>query len=111
MSGCWTNANPCADGRDHAAKAWEGYLRERAEPHGRIARTVLLKLKTRDFRILTRSLTTPEPPDSLERVVETACALRERVDLPSRTRYRQVGVGLSGFVDADALPGQHELFA
>ena len=94
-----------------AAKAWEGYLRERAEPHGRIARTVVLKLKTRDFRILTRSLTTTEPPDSLERVVETACALRERVDLPSRTRYRLVGVGLSGFVDADALPGQHELFA
>jgi DNA polymerase IV len=94
-----------------AAKAWEGYLRERAEPQGRIARTVVLKLKTRDFRILTRSLTTPEPPDSLERVVDTACALRERVDLPSRTRYRLVGVGLSGFVDADALPGQHELFA
>lgn len=94
-----------------AAKAWEGYLRERASAHGRIARTVVLKLKTRDFRVLTRSLTPPEPPDSLERVIELACALRERVDLPSRTRYRLAGVGLSGFVDADALPGQHELFA
>ena len=77
----------------------------------RIARTVVLKLKTHDFRILTRSLTPPEPLDSLARVADLACALRERVELPSRTRYRLVGVGLSGFVDPDRLPGQHDLFA
>jgi DNA polymerase-4 len=86
-----------------AEKAWRGYERERAEPHGRIARTVVLKLKTDDFRTLTRSLTPPEPPASLEAVADIACALRERVDLPSRTRYRLVGVGLSGFIDADRL--------
>ena len=94
-----------------AEKAWAGYERERATPHGRIARTVVLKLKTHDFRILTRSLTPPEPLDSLARVADLACALRERVELPSRTRYRLVGVGLSGFVDPDRLPGQHDLFA
>jgi DNA polymerase-4 len=83
----------------------------RAEPHGRIARTVVLKLKTDDFRILTRSLTPPEPPASLEAVTEIACALRERVDLPSRTRYRLVGVGLSGFIDPDRLAiAQTDLF-
>ena len=39
-----------------------GYLRERAQHPDRIARTVVLKLKTAQFRILTRSLTGAEPP-------------------------------------------------
>ena len=71
---------------------------------------MVLKLKTHDFRILTRSLTPPEPPASLEQLADIACGLRERVELPSRTRYRLVGVGLSGFVDADRLAAQHDLF-
>jgi DNA polymerase-4 len=37
--------------------------------------------------------------------------LRTRVDLPSRTRYRLVGVGLAGFVRDDEMPAQHTLFA
>ena len=41
---------------------WAGYLRERQQHPDRIARTVVLKLKTREFRILTRSLTPPLPP-------------------------------------------------
>jgi DNA polymerase-4 len=93
-----------------AEKAWAGYEKERASGQARIARTVVLKLKTHDFRILTRSLTPPEPPDSLGALADIACGLRERVDLPSRTRYRLVGVGLSGFVDADRLAAQHDLF-
>jgi DNA polymerase-4 len=94
-----------------AEKAWAGYLRELADPHGRLARTVVLKLKTRDFRILTRSLTPPERPASLQDVADIACSLRERVDLPSRTRYRLVGVGLSGFVERDSAVAQATLFA
>jgi len=70
----------------------------------------VLKLKTADFQILTRSLTPPQPPASLQALAEIACALRERVGLPSRTRYRLVGVGLSGFVDAERLVAQPELF-
>ena len=93
-----------------AEKAWTGYEKERSTAQGRIARTIVLKLKTHDFRILTRSLTPPEPPASLQELADIACALRERVDLPSRTRYRLVGVGLSGFVDADRLAAQHDLF-
>ena len=85
--------------------------RELQESPGRLARTVVLKLKTSDFQILTRSLTPPERPASLAALVEVACALRERVALPSRTRYRLVGVGLSGFVAADSLLGQSDLFA
>ena len=94
-----------------AAKAWAGYLRERQQHPERIARTVVLKLKTSDFRTLTRSLTGPEPPTSEQAFADTACALRERVDLPSRTRYRLVGAGLSGFAAPDGNRAQDDLFA
>ena len=90
-----------------AEKVWEANKRE----PDRIARTVVLKLKTSDFRILTRSLTPPQPPSSLEEFRDIVLGLRERVELPSRTRYRLVGVGLAGFRHADDLPPQRELFA
>ena len=92
-----------------AEKTWAGYQRER-ERDGRIARTVVLKLKTSDFRTLTRSLTPEAPPGSLDDLVRIACDLRERVDQPSRTRYRLVGVGLGGFVERDSWLGQNDLF-
>ena len=92
-----------------AEKTWAGYQRER-ERDGRIARTVVLKLKTGDFRVLTRSLTPDAPPGSLEDLVRIACDLRGRVGQPSRTRYRLVGVGLAGFVERDSWLGQNELF-
>jgi DNA polymerase-4 len=89
-----------------AAKVWKSALKE----EGRIGRTVVLKLKTSDFRILTRSLTPPQPPASQEQLVEIALSLRERVDQPSRTRYRLVGVGLGNFRDANERLPQPELF-
>ncbi len=97
--------------RRMAAKAWAGYLRERQQHPDRIARTVVLKLKTSDFRTLTRSLTAPEPPTSEQVFADIACALRERVALPARTRYRLVGAGLSGFAEPDGSAAQDDLFA
>jgi DNA polymerase-4 len=94
-----------------AEKTWTSYQRELQDCPGRLARTVVLKLKTSDFQILTRSLTPAERPGSLEALVDVACALRERVGLPSRTRYRRVGGGLSGFIDPHAFDPQAELFA
>ena len=94
-----------------AEKAWAGYERERAAHNGRLARTVVLKLKTSDFRTLTRSLTPLARPDSLQQLADIACELRARVELPGRTRYRLVGVGLSGFVDPDSAAAQDDLFA
>jgi DNA polymerase-4 len=77
----------------------------------RIGRTVVLKLKTAQFRILTRSHTPELPPSSLEQFTAIALALRDRVELPASTLYRLVGVGLGGFRDRDeALPPQPELF-
>ena len=94
-----------------AASTWAGYLRERAQHPDRIARTVVLKLKTGDFRILTRSLTGAEPPTSEQVLADIACALRERVHLPVSTRYRLAGVGLSGFAEPDGSHTQDDLFA
>ncbi|MFB9067303.1 DNA polymerase IV [Pseudofulvimonas gallinarii] len=89
-----------------AEKTWTAGRRE-----SRIARTVVLKLKTADFRVLTRSLTPASPPVSLEAVVRIALDLRDRVDLPASTRYRLAGVGLANFADPDEVIAQSDLFA
>lgn len=93
-----------------AGKTWAACEREAEGPHGRIARSVVLKLKTSDFRILTRTLTPAERPTSARMLADIACALRARVPLPPGTRYRLVGVGLAGFVDRDSYEAQAELF-
>ncbi|EIM03706.1 DNA polymerase IV [Rhodanobacter denitrificans] len=92
--------------RQLAEKAWAGHQRE----HGRVARTVVLKLKTADFHTLTRSLTPPTRPMSAAELADIACALRERVQRPADSRYRLVGVGLAGFVDRDGYQAQSDLF-
>jgi DNA polymerase-4 len=70
----------------------------------------VLKLKTADFRILTRTVTPAERPESARALAEIACALRARIDLSPRTRYRLVGVGVAGFVDRESFEAQPELF-
>lgn len=76
----------------------------------RIGRTVVLKLKTAQFRILTRSHTPEAPPASLEEFVGIALALRQRVELPADTRFRLVGVGLGGFRERGEEAVQGVLF-
>lgn len=93
-----------------AARTFADYRRERQRDASRIARTVVLKLKTSAFRILTRSQTFAEPPLDAASLGDAAWALHARVELPEGTRYRLVGVGLSGFVDADAWCAQRHLF-
>jgi DNA polymerase IV len=89
-----------------AEKAWTAALRET----DRSARTVVLKLKTSDFRILTRSHTPARAPATLADVQAIALELRQRVELPARVRYRLVGVGLANFRRSDELPPQAGLF-
>ncbi len=98
------------DIRRLADKTWASYQRELQRSPGRIARTVVLKLKTADFRILTRSLTGAQPPAGAAELARIAGALRGRVELPAQTRYRLVGVGLSGFVREDEAQPQSDLF-
>lgn len=94
-----------------AEKAWAAHQREATGAHARIARTVVLKLKTSDFHTLTRSFTSSSRPESAQEVADIACALRDRVERPAETRYRLVGVGLAGFVEADSFAAQSDLFA
>lgn len=70
-----------------------------AQAEGRPARTVVLKLKTSDFKILTRSHTPGLAISSADELVEIAVGLLDRVELDPKTTYRLVGVGLSNFYD------------
>jgi DNA polymerase-4 len=88
-----------------AEKLWSASRKE-----SRSARTVVLKLKTSEFKILTRSRTPSSPPSSCEELTEIALKLRERVDLGPQQRYRLVGVGLSNFGDEEEVEAQPHLF-
>ena len=77
---------------------------------GRIARTVVLKLKTSEFKILTRSRTPGSPPTSCEELTNIALSLRERVGLDTEQRFRLVGVGLSNFLEPKDVSAQPALF-
>jgi DNA polymerase-4 len=78
--------------RSLAEKTWTASRKE-----SRIARTVVLKLKTSDFKILTRSHTPSVPPASCDELTSIALSLRERVMASPHQRFRLVGVGLSNF--------------
>jgi len=88
-----------------AEKLWSASRNE-----SRIARTVVFKLKTSEFKILTRSHTPDSPPCSCEELTEIALKLRDRVALSPQQRYRLVGVGLSNFREAEQSALQPELF-
>ena len=88
-----------------AEKLWSA---SRKEP--RIARTVVLKLKTSEFKTLARSHTPGSPPSSCEELAEIALKLRERVDLGPQQRYRLVGVGLGNFGEQQGSASQPTLF-
>lgn len=91
--------------RSLAAKTWLATRKT-----DRIGRTVVLKLKTSDFHILTRSHTPPLPPQSADEFTSIAVGLCERVALAASTKYRLVGVGLSNFRDPDEAAAQAQLF-
>jgi nucleotidyltransferase/DNA polymerase involved in DNA repair len=94
---CWTRAvDPASRGTDWTAS------RQRM----RIAPTVVLKLKTGEFKILTRSHTSYSPRASCEELTSIALSLRDRVVLGPRQRFRLLGVGLSNFHDPDNASAQ-----
>src|SRR5580704_11904647 len=70
-----------------AEKLWQASRQE-----SRAARTIVLKLKTSEFKILTRSHTSNSFPSSCAGLTDVALKLRERVDLRPEQRYRLVGV-------------------
>jgi DNA polymerase-4 len=76
----------------------------------RVARTVVLKLKTAEFKILTRSHTPSSPPSSCEELTAIALSLRERVSLGPQQRFRLVGVGVCNFLNPEDILAQPALF-
>jgi len=87
---------PLADCEVHirriAEKVWAT-----SRNNARRAKTVVLKLKTKEFSSFTRSLTPPAPVSSCEDLTSIALALRHRVNHGPEQLYRLVGVGLSNF--------------
>lgn len=77
-----------------AEKTWMSSGKE-----SRIARTVVLKLKTAQFHVLTRSQTPASPPASCEELTRIALSLRDKVTLDPKQKFRLVGVGLGNFHD------------
>jgi DNA polymerase-4 len=88
-----------------AEKIWSASRKE-----SRIARTVILKLKTSEFNILTRSHTPNSPPSSCEDLTTIALSLRDRVNLSPGQLFRLVGVGLSNFREPEEEQPQPVLF-
>lgn len=64
---------------------------------GLTGRTVTLKIKYADFRLITRQATLPERTSSTETIFETACSLLAALSLDGKVRL--IGVGVSGFDD------------
>jgi len=88
-----------------AERVWSALRRE-----PRIARTVILKLKTSEFNILTRRCTPNSPPASCDELTGIALSLRERVEVGRQQRFRLVGVGLSNFKEWDETSTEPALF-
>ena len=88
-----------------AERLWSASCKE-----SRVPRTVVLKIKTREFKILTRSYTPDHVLSSSDELTEIALKLRDKVDLGPHQRYRLVGVGLSNFREAEDTGAQPALF-
>ena len=70
----------------------------RAKAHEMAGRTIVLKLKTADFRLRTRSTSLEAPTQLADKIFRIAqAALKREAD---GTRFRLLGVGLSGLAPA-----------
>ena len=82
-----------------AEKVWRA-----SHGNARAAKTVVLKLKTKEFQSLTRSLTPVTPPCSCDELTSIALGLRDRVEMGPKQLFRLMGVGLSNFQEAEETP-------
>lgn len=83
-----------------AEKVWSA-----SQANARRGRTVVLKLKTKEFNSLTRSVTPLNVPMTSEDFTNLGLHLCSRVDLDAQQLYRLVGIGLSNFeVEGDVEP-------
>jgi len=71
----------------------------RLKKAGIAGRTVVLKLKTQDFRIRTRNLQLGDPTRLADRIFQTGLHLLEKET--DGTKYRLLGIGVSDLTEAD----------
>lgn len=80
---------------------------------GRSGRTIVLKVKYFDFKVITRSLTLSSPPASAQEIFDIAARLLETRTEAGRKPIRLLGLGISGLIsseEAEPLTLQRELF-
>jgi DNA polymerase-4 len=70
----------------------------RAKAKGLAGKTIVLKLKTADFRLRTRSVSLEDPTQLADRIFRTAAAALKRE--ADGTRFRLLGVGISNLTTA-----------
>jgi len=80
---------------------------DRAKAKGLAGRTVTLKLKRADFRLITRRTTLPEPTQIADRIWRTARDLLDQARDPGP--FRLIGVGISDLCGADAADRSGDL--
>ena len=78
-------------------------VEERLRRHGLKGRTITLKIKYNDFRIINRSHSFTEPVDDYETIVTTVQQLLLGTD-PEEHRIRLLGISLSNF--GESRPGR-----
>ena len=88
-----------------ARQVWEATRRR-----DRAGRTITLKLKTGDFRTVTRRVTPAHPPASAAELAGHALALLEQFVEGRALRFRLAGVGVSNFPEDDEESPQTVLF-
>lgn len=74
---------------------------QRLRADGLAGRVATLKLKTADFRLVTRRRTLPEPIQTA-RMLFAAVRVLLRSEVDGRTAYRLIGAGMSDLVEADS---------
>ena len=88
-------------------------VHRRLQEHQLKGRTITLKIKFSDFKIITRSRSFHEPIDDLDLIVSTAKDLLSSTE-PDEVRVRLLGISVSNFGEKTAVrksaPGQLPLF-
>jgi DNA polymerase-4 len=83
-------------------------LFKRLNKHELFGRTITLKVKYHDFRIISRSKTFPEKINEISIIAATAKELLRQTEAGHK-KIRLLGIGVSGFEDVDTK-GQLKLF-
>ncbi|MDK7178410.1 hypothetical protein QP445_13370, partial [Micrococcus luteus] len=72
---------------------------------------VTLRLKTADFRVMTRSITLSHVLHQADEILQQALHLLEQLSPEEKAqRYRLAGIGMSQFLSREAVESQLSLF-